>query len=153
MEKLDRELQSRVWQRVQSRERLEMPALGQENLKPLILTAQENYQTYQTLSRQMQGKDGEKLRRLQQESQKCIACMKGICRVRGEQVKVPQLTVEKEPPKRALMKCYHRERKLWSDWEQWAGEPEHGLVYGRLAQQAREHCVTIMEILGNLEGK
>ena len=151
MEKLDKELQARVWQRVQSREKLEMPPLGQENLRPLILAAQENAVAYQNLSRQFQGKDGEKLRRLQQESQKCIACMKGICRVRGEQVKVPQLNWEKEPAKRALMKCYHRERKLWNEWEQRSAEPEHGLVFGRLAQQAREHCVSIMEVLGDLE--
>ena len=151
MEKLDKELQNRVWQRVQSREKLEMPSLEQTNLRPLILTAQENVAAYQNLSRQIPGKDGEKARRLWQESQKCIACMKGICRARGEQVKVPQLRAEKEPVKRALMKCYHRERKLWGEWEQRSGEAEHGLVFGRLAQQAREHCVTIMEILGNLE--
>ena len=151
MEKLDKELQQRVWQRVQNREKLEMPALEQENLRPLILSVQENVVAYQNLSRQFQGKDGEKLRRLQQESQKCIACMKGICRVRGEQVKVPQLNWEKEPAKRVLMKCYHRERKLWNEWEQRSMDPDHGLVFGRLAQQAREHCVSIMEVLGDLE--
>ena len=74
MEKLDKDLQNRVWQRVQSREKLEMPPLGQENLRPLILTVQENRQVYQNLSHQMPGKDGERIRRLQQECQKCITC-------------------------------------------------------------------------------
>lgn len=152
MEELDRDLQRRVWQRVQSREKIEMPQLRQDNLKPMILTAQENSVAYQNLSRQMTGKDSEKLKRLYQESQKCIACMKGICRLRGEQVKVPKLNSQKEPNRRALEKCYHRERRLWSDWEQREMDAEHGVVYGRLAQQAREHCVTIMEVLGNLEG-
>ena len=151
MENLDKELQNRVWQRVQSREKLEMPSLEQANLRPLILMAQENGVAYQNLSRQLSGTAGEKARRLWMENQRCIACMKGICRARGEKVKVPQLTAEKESAQRSLMKCYHRERKLWSEWEQRSAEPEHGLVYGRLAQQAREHCVSIMEMLGELE--
>jgi len=151
MEKLDKELQSRVWQRVQNREKLEMPLLGQENLKPLILAVQENRQVYQNLSRQMPGKEGEKLRRLQQENQKCISCMKGICGVRGEAVQVPQLNVGKEPPKRTLMKCYHRERKLCSELDRMSAEPEFGLVYGHLSRQARERCIAVLELLGDLE--
>ena len=151
MEKLDKELQSRVWQRVQSRDKMEMPTLGQENLKPLILTAQENLTAYQQLGRQIQGKNGEKIGKLRQETNRAIACMKGICRLRGEPVKNPPLPAEKEPANRALMKCYRRERSLWSDWERLAGDPEYGPVYAGLCHQAREHCVTIMELLGSLD--
>lgn len=151
MDGMDRDLQKRVWERVQSRETAEMPQLKRDNLKALMYPAQENSAVYQSLSRQMSGRDGEKLRRLHQEEQKCIACIKGMCRLRGEQVKVPQLTAPKEPARRALEKCYHREKKLWSEYEGRSADPEHGVVFGRLAQQAREHCVTIMEILGEME--
>ena len=151
MEKIDKALQTKVWQRVQNREMPEMPDLGKDNLKPLLLIARENQQVYQTLSRQLSGKEGEKIRKLQMETRNCIACVKGICCVWGEPVKVPQLPVEKEPVKRALMKCYHRENKLCAEWEYRASDPEYGAVYSRLAQQAREHCVTVMEVLGDLE--
>ena len=150
MEKLDKELQTKVWQRVQSRDKLEMPQLGRENLKPLILEGRENQQVYQNLIHQMAGKEGEKLRRLQQENQKCIACLKGICGIRGESVQVPQLNPGKEPPRRALMKCYHRERKLCSELERLSVDPEFGPVYGHLSRRAGERCVIVLELLGNL---
>lgn len=151
MEKLDKDLQNRVWQRVQSREKLEMPPLGQENLRPLILSLQENRQVYQNLSHQMPGKDGERIRRLQQECQKCITCMKGICCIRGEPVQVPQLNMGKEQPKRALMKCYHRERRLCADLDRMSADPEYGTVYSALSRQAKERCVAVLELLGELE--
>lgn len=151
MEKIDQALQSKVWQRVQNRDMPDLPALGKDNLKPLLLTAQENQQVYQTVSRQLPGKEGEKIRKLQMESRNCIACMKGICRIWGEPVKVPQLPVEKEPVKRALMKCYHRENKLRTEWEHRTTDPEYGAIYTHLAQRAREHCVAVMEVLGSLE--
>lgn len=151
MEKLDKELQNRVWQRVQSREKLEMPQLGQENLKPQIMALQENHQAYHYLSRQMAAKDGEKIRRLQQETQKCIACLKGICFARGEPVQVPQLNIGKEPAKRVLMKCYHRERKLCAELDRLAADPEYGPVYGHLSRQAGKRCAEVLELLGDIE--
>ena len=151
MEELDRDLQRRVWDRVQSRQDTQMPPLKQENVKAFLLPVQENSAVYQQLGRQMPGKDGEKIRRLHQESQRCIACIKGICRLQGEQVKLKPLLPPKEPARRLLERCYHREKRLWSAWEQRSVDPEHGVVFGRLSQQAREHCVTIMEILGEME--
>jgi hypothetical protein len=148
---LDREMQRRVWDRVQGREPVQMPSLKPGSLKPLLYPAQENSAVYQSLSHRLQGKDGEKCRRLHQESQKWIACIKGMCRLQGEAIKVPQLTAPKEPTRRALEKCYHREKHLWTEYENRSADPEHGVVFGRLAQQAREHCVTILEILGELE--
>ncbi len=151
MEKLDKELQTKVWQRVQSRDKLEMPQLGQENLKPLLLEARENQLVYQNLVHQVAGKDGEKLRRLQQENQKCVACLKGICGIRGEPVQAPQLNPGKEPPRRALMKCYHRERKLCSELERLYTDLEFGPVYGYLSRRAGERCAGVLELLGGLE--
>ena len=148
---LDREMQRRVWERVQSREPVRMLNLKPENPKPLIYPVQENSVAYQELSRQLSGKTGEKLRRLHQEQQSAMACIKGICRLRGERVKVPKLTAPREPPRRTLEKCYHREKQLWGEYESRSAEPEHGVAFGRLANQAREHCVTILEILGEME--
>ncbi len=149
MEELDRDLQRRVWQRVQGKG--DMPPLGKQNVKPWILAAQENAAAYQHLARTYSGKDAEQLKRLHQESGKCIACMKGICRLRGEKVKIAPLPQTFENQRNLLEKCYHRERRLWEQLEQQAADPEHGVVYARLARQAQEHCVTIMELLGRRE--
>ena len=151
MENLDRELQSRVWQRVQRREAPDMPPLGTENLKPLLLMLQENSQAYQQLASRLPGAEGEKLKQLRQESQKCIRCLKGIAFMAGEKVKVPQLPMEKEPVKKMLMKCCRRERELWNGFAQRAEQPEFGIVYAWLARQAGERYAALLELLGNLE--
>ena len=149
MDELDRELQKRVWKRVQGNST--MPPLGKLNVKPWILSAQENAAAYQSLSHTLTGRESEQMKRLQMESQKCIACMKGICRLRGEKVKLGPLPPKKENQRNTLEKCYHREKQLWQNFEQHSGEPEHGIVFARLAHQAQEHCVSIMELLGRLE--
>lgn len=151
MEQLDQELQKRVWERVQGREKADMPPLRQDNLKPWMMTAQENAAAYQQLARQMTGKHAEQLKKLEQETQKCIACMRGICRLRGEKVKVPALTAPKEPAQRTLEKCYHRERRLWEEAERRASDPEHGIIFGKLSRQAGERCAVLLEILGRME--
>ena len=88
MENLDRELQAKVWQRVQNRIPPDMPPLGKENVKPLLLLLQENSQAYQQLAGRLPGAEEEKLRQLRQESRKCIRCLKGIALLAGEKVKV-----------------------------------------------------------------
>lgn len=147
MDELDRDLQKRVWQRVQGKNT--MPQLGRQNVKPWMLAAQENAAAYQSLQRTFTGREAEQMKRLQAESMKCIACMKGICRLRGERIKLTPLPQSKENQRNLLQKCYHRERQLWEQFEQQATEPEHGIVFARLARQAQEHCVTIMEIMGH----
>ena len=151
MEQLDREMQRRVWERVQSREPVQMPRLPREGIRHLMYPALENSAAYRSLSRRLPGKNGETLGRLHRESRKGIACMKGICRLRGEPVKPLGLTVPTEPPRRMLEKCYHREKQLHGAFEARTADPEHGAAFRRLAQQARERCMILLEILGELE--
>ena len=148
MEKLDQDLQKRVWQRVQGKN--SMPPLGKVNCKSWMLAAQENAAVYHRFAQSAQGREAEQLKRMYQECQKCIACLKGICRLRGERVEVRPLPREKEPRRNQLELCYSRERKLWEELDQYTCDSDHGLVYGRLARQAQEHCVTILEILGRI---
>lgn len=150
MENLDKDLQKRVWQRVQSRETAELPQPQTDNIKSLILTAQENSTAYGQLQKQMGPKNREILTRLRRETRSSIACMQGICRLRGEQAKAPQLMPPRDPARRALEKCYHRERKLCGEWEQRITDPEHGMVFRRLAEQGRARCAVIMELLGEM---
>ena len=152
MERLDLDLQKRVWQRVQARNETGNVPPPADNIKPLILTAQENAAVYRRAAQRAGQRDRERLMALYREARQSIACMRGICRVRGEQVRMLPLTPRWEPMPRALQKCYHRERRLWEEWDRRTGDPEYGLVFGRMAQQARERCATIMELLGQVEG-
>lgn len=150
MEKLDRELQKRVWGRVQSREDPILPQPVGDNLKALILLAQENSVAYQHIARQMHQRDRERILLMHRESRQCIACMKGICRLRGESVQEPRLPGANGDIRRNLEKCYRRERQLWAEWERRSTDPEHGMVFSGLAGQARGHCMTILEMLGKI---
>ena len=151
MEKLDKDLQKRVWQRVQGDGAKQMPPLRQENLKPWIMAAQENALCYSHLARELGGKHGQQLKKLAQQAKSCAACARGICRIRGEQVKVPQLQPAREPAKRMLEKCCHRERRLWEEAERRSVDPEYGPAYSRLARQAGERYAAVLELLGEME--
>lgn len=151
MDGIDQEMQKRVWQRVKGDGGKQMPPLREENLKPWIMAAQENSLCYSHLARELGGKTGEQLRILSQQAANCAACARGICRIRGEQVKVPRLQPGKEPAGRMLEKCCHRERRLWEEAERKATDPEYGPAYRRLARQAGERYTAVLEILGRME--
>lgn len=148
MEELDPQLQKRVWQRVMSRD---MPPLGREDLTPWLNLAQENAAAYQRLARQSQGKQGAQLRRLEGESQRLLACLRGLCRIRGERGKAAPPPQSREPAARTLEKCVHRERRLWEYFTQRSADPEQGHIYAALAQQTQNRCILALEILGRME--
>lgn len=150
MEQLDKDLQKRVWQRVQSREEPTQVSLQSDPLKALILTARENNAAYGQLLRKMGQKDRITMNRMLRETGRNIAAMLGICRLRGESAKVPRIPPVREPVRRSLEKCYHRERKLSGEWERRASDPEHGVVFGQMAAQAKARCMALAEMLGRI---
>lgn len=148
MQYFDREMAERVWKRVQGEKKLPPPQQPPTPLKALIYTAAENSAVYQALSRQLRGRDAATLRRFHQETEKAIACMAGISRVLGQQVKLPRIPVPKEHHRRALEKAYLREKQLLDGFNARASDPEHGMVFSRLAVQANNRCVSLAERLG-----
>jgi len=48
----------------------------------------------------------------------------------------------------ALRSCYGREMHCLARYEQHADHPEFGAVFARLAQEEREHCLKLLELLG-----
>ena len=52
-----------------------------------------------------------------------------------------------------LRKCYAAEMQTAREYELWASDPEYGPVFGRLAEQEREHCRMILELMGRLGKK
>lgn len=151
MENLDKAMESRVWQRVQSRQEITPEPVRRDNLKPWILAAQENTAAYRNLSLQLIGKQWEGLRRLEAESGRMVHSLRGICASRGESVKLTPLPAPREAPRRCLEKSLRRSLRMHQELESRCSDPEFGPVFRSLARKAEDHCAALTEMLGRLE--
>ena len=151
MEHVDKDMESRVWQRVQSRQDIPQELPRRDNLKPWILAAQENTAAYRNLSLQLIGKQWEGLRRLEAESSRMVHSLRGICALRGESVKLTPLPAPREAPRRCLEKSLRRSLRLHRELESLCADPEFGPIFRSLSRKAEDHCAALAEMLGRLE--
>lgn len=151
MEKLDRKMEERVWSRVQGRIMPDMPLLRRENLKLLILEAQENAVAFRTLALQLIGKPWESLKGLESESMHLVGTLRGLSALQGEPVKLTPLPQQRDQPRKTLEKCFHRARHLWEELDRRSQDPEYGMVYRKLRELSQEHCARIAELFGKLD--
>ena len=151
MENVDKAMESRVWQRVQSRQEPAAEPTRRDNLKPWILAAQENTAAYRSLSLQLIGKQWEGLRRMETESSRMTQSLRGICALRGESVKLTPLPSPREAPRRCLEKCLRRTLRMYQELEGRCADPEYGPVFRSLLRQIEDHCTGLAEMLGRLE--
>ena len=151
MEQVDKEMESRVWQRVKSRQELPGEAPRRDNLKPWILAAQENTAAYRSLSLQLIGKQWEGLRRLETESIRLTHSLRGICALRGEPVKLLPLPAPREAPRRSLEKSLRRSLRLRQELQNRCQDPDYGPIFASLTRRAEDHCAALAEMLGRLE--
>lgn len=147
MEKIDPAKAARVWQRVQ-----EKPMEGrEEGLQELIFEEWTDAATYLQLSRRFQGKKAAILRKLYQDEQSHAACLKGIYTLlTGNRPVVKNLPPQQGDAAQILRRCYGREMRCLARYESRSSDPEYGQVFARLAQQEREHCHLILELLGDI---
>ncbi len=149
METYDPKLAARVWQRVQ--------ATGQEpDITPILLTMiAEEWQDatiYLHLSRLYPGRGGAQLRKLFEEEQAHVACLKGIYTLLTGQRASTRITPPPQGPMDTILRrCYGREMQCLAQYEQWSAHGEYGPVFSRLADQEKEHCRVLLELLGNLQ--
>ena len=151
MEHVDKAMENRVWQRVQSRHEISPEPVRRDNLKPWILAAQENTAAYRSLSLQLIGKQWEGLRRLETESGRMVHSLRGICALRGETVKLTALPAPREAPRRCLEKSLRRSLRLHRELESRCADPEFGPVFRSLTRKAEDHCAALAEMLGRLD--
>ena len=151
MEHVDKAVENRVWQRVQARQEPVGEIQRRENLKPWILAAQENTAAYRSLSLQLIGKPWEGLRRLEAESCRLTHSLRGICALRGEQVKLTPLPSPREAPRRCLEKCLRRTLRMRQALEGLCADGEYGPVFRSLLRQTEDHCASLAEMLGRME--
>ncbi len=152
MEKVDKQMERRVWQRVQSRQETPAVPIVRENLKPWILVAQENTNLFRSLQLQLIGKQWECLRRLEADSARMVHTLRGICAMQGQTVRLTPIPAQKELPRRALEKSFHRTRRIRDEMERRCPDPEYGVVFHSLARRAEDHCAVLAELIGRLEG-
>ena len=151
METIDPAKAARVWQRVRGDAPQEHPEQG---LLEMIAREWTDASTYLQLSRQFQGKHSAMLRRMFEEEQAHTACLKGIyTRITGKRPVVKAVSPALTDPEQLLRQCYGRVMQCLARYEQRSSDPEYGQVFARLADQEREHCRLVLELLGSLPRK
>jgi len=148
MDKIDANKAARVWQRVRSDPAMQRPEQG---LLELIAQEGADAATYLQLSRRFQGKDSNTLRKLFEQEQSHAACLKGIYMlITGTRPTTRALQPEQGDPESILRRCYGAEMRCLARYEERSSDPEYGHVFTRLAEQEREHCHYVLELLGKL---
>ena len=112
----------------------------------------EDANIYMQLSRRLQGKPGMILRKMAEQEQAHAACLKGIYTLlTGKRPAVAGTPNTQQDPAKLLRLCYGREMRCLARYEQRSDDPEYGPVFSRLAEQEREHCRLVLEILGEIK--
>ena len=149
MEQFDREKAKRVWQRVQGT--LTPDSVPGHDLQELIVRESQDAAVYLHLSRRIPGRDGAALRQLYEQEQSHAAILRGICALTtGYRPGVSAPQPENGPVEVLLRRCYGREMRCLAQYESRSADPEYGQIFARMAQQEREHCRQILELLGSL---
>ena len=149
MDVMDNKKAAQVWQRVTGSNH---PQHDTRELLDLITEEWADATTYLHLSRHFQGKESGILRKLSEQEQAHTACLKGIYTlITGSAPKVRTIGPPQDPPMQVLRRCYGREMHCLAQYESRTNDPEYGQVFGKLAEQEREHCRLILELIGNLK--
>ena len=151
MEKVDKQMERRVWQRVQARQELPPALPRQETIKPWVLVAQENTAVLRSLQLQLIGKQWEGLRRMEADSARMVHTLRGVCMMQGESLRLGPVPTPKEAPRRALEKSFHRTRRLRDEMARRCADPEFGVVFQSLARKCEDLCAALAEMIGRLD--
>ncbi len=145
---LDREKERRVWERVRGGK--SMPPLKGDPVGSLEALVRENGAVLFRLSRQINGKQGEKLRKLSQEQNRLGMAIGGIGYLRGENGGRSPAPAGKEDPRRMIAECVGRCMEFCRECQDRAADPDHGPVFAVLARQSGEQAAMMLEVLGEM---
>ena len=152
-QKFDKEMAKRVWERVQTAQP-EIPVLPQHHkdaLQGLIVEEWQEAECYQLLTRQIPAKQ-DVLQKLYQQKKAQVSCLKGIyTMVTGHNPQIHAKTPQTEPTERMLRRCYGRQMRCLAQYEARSTDPEYGPIYAKLALLNRNHCHTLLELIGSLK--
>lgn len=139
-----KDMEQRVWQRVRGTVERDT---GPEQ-KQLLLEAMEMASVYGHLLKQASEQSRELLRQLQEGERANIACLKGIARLRRQELQGKPLPPVREPANKLLEKCYHRSRRAAMAFLAQSAGGEFGEVYRVMADRERSHCAWIAQLMG-----
>lgn len=145
MEKFDPARERRVWQRVNAQQP------QREDLRPLVLLAQEAAGDFRFLAGQLKGPAAEQAKRLYEGAQETVACLKGMELLRsGANRRQQPLPQSQGNVRRVLERSYHRARKLAGEYTARSGDSECGMVFMALAQREQDNAMRLAALLGKL---
>ena len=156
MNTYDPQKAARVWQRVQNQAKAEERELSnpEGSIRGLIMEERISAAIYLQLSRQVPSREASVLQRLFREKQTHGACLRGIYTlITGEKPEVKLPAVASEKTDLMLRRCYAREMRMLKEYEARSSDPEYGPIFTRLAEQEREHCRAVLEVIGGLQKK
>lgn len=153
MKPYDPQQAARVWQRVQSQKQESPPQPDPAgDLPAMIMEEWLCATTFMQLARQVSQRERAVLQRLSRECQSQAAALKGIYNLTvGNRPVVKLPALQKDPVELALRKCYSRQLRSLAVYEARTSDPEYGPVFARMAQQKREHCKSVLEVIGGLQ--
>ena len=138
--------ETQVWQRV-----FQSPEQPQTDLRPLRLTVAELVASYRHLSQTLTGPGKELAKRLWEEEQASAACLKGLAILSGSGAEVLKIwDPPKDPPRKLLIKCYHKSHRCMLDCMGHSAEAEYGTVFRCLSDREGQHCALLAQLLGML---
>lgn len=145
MDRFDPAAERKVWQRVQSTG----GQIQREDLRGLILSAQEAAADYRFLMGQLKGTAADQAKKLWEGAQETVACLKGLQQLRAVQPRrIVSPPKQQQSVRRVLESSYHRCRRMAGEYTARSADGECGFVFMRLAQREQENCVRIAALLG-----
>lgn len=145
---------ARVWQRVQGEKENREPPYREDNLQELIMNEWMAAATYLQLARKMGQKEAAVLQSLAREEQNHLSCLKGIhTLITGEKCAVRAPKIQLGTPEATLRRCYGEKMRNLKAYESRTSDPEYGHVFSRLAEQEREQCRVLLQLIGRIGGK
>ena len=146
-----KDLEARVWQRVQQGKEEPSAPNYTDSLPALIMEQMQLSNVYLQLSRQTSGQNSAAFMRLARESRMQAVCLKGIVTLMNGHLPAPAATPAQTSPQDALLRrCYGKELRLQKAYESRNGDVEYGPVFDRMAGRSRDHCCTLLELIGTL---
>ena len=149
VETIDPIMEARVWQRVKE----DAPRIDpRKGLQELITREWEIAGACLQLSRRLQGKQGAQLRQLYEKEQAHISCLKGMYTlITGQRPHVRGFSNAAGFPETELRRCYGKQMQNLAEYERRSSDSEYGHIFKSLADQERQHCHLLLEILGDLK--
>ena len=148
MKNYDPQAAARVWDRVQN---ATPPAADAPAILNLIEEELLDAAAYLRLSKKLPTPQATAARQMAQQEHAHAACLKGIYTlITGRKAIVPPPAIADDPPDVVLRRCYGREMRCLAQYESRSDHPEYGQIFARMAQQEREHCRLLLELLGSL---